>query len=188
VLSTWDVLSKQAPVGEKVLIYDGIGETQAPSCAEELSKLGALVELVTPDRQVAAGLGALNWPIFLRHLYKMKVTLTPNTQLRDVSPIGEDEGCKVTLWNEYSETTEERLVDTVVIEHGTIPCDELFEQLRPLSSNNGVVDVEGLLSSTAPTFPAGGSSSFLLYRVGDAVSSRNIHAAIYDSLRLCKDL
>ena len=29
---------------------------------------------------------------------------------------------------------------------------------------------------------------FQLFRVGDAVSSRNIHAAIYDSLRLCKDL
>jgi hypothetical protein len=26
-----------------------------------------------------------------------------------------------------------------------------------------------------------------LYRVGDCVSARDIHAAIYDSLRLCKD-
>jgi hypothetical protein len=25
-----------------------------------------------------------------------------------------------------------------------------------------------------------------LFRVGDAVASRNIHAAIYDSLRLCQ--
>ena len=34
------------------------------------------------------------------------------------------------------------------------------------------------------TNPAG---RFQLFRVGDAVASRNIHAAIYDSLRLCKD-
>jgi hypothetical protein len=27
----------------------------------------------------------------------------------------------------------------------------------------------------------------LLFRVGDCVSMHNIHAAIYDSLRLCKD-
>jgi len=27
----------------------------------------------------------------------------------------------------------------------------------------------------------------MLFRVGDAVASRNIHAAIYDSLRLCKE-
>lgn len=29
---------------------------------------------------------------------------------------------------------------------------------------------------------------YQLYRVGDAVACRNIHAAIYDSLRLCKAL
>jgi hypothetical protein len=29
---------------------------------------------------------------------------------------------------------------------------------------------------------------FQRFRVGDAIASRNIHAAIYDSLRLCKDL
>jgi len=29
---------------------------------------------------------------------------------------------------------------------------------------------------------------FTLWRVGDAVSGRNIHAAIFDSLRLMKDL
>ena len=28
---------------------------------------------------------------------------------------------------------------------------------------------------------------YQLFRVGDAVASRNIHAAIYDSLRLCKN-
>jgi hypothetical protein len=28
----------------------------------------------------------------------------------------------------------------------------------------------------------------LLFRVGDAVASRNIHVAIYDALRLAKDL
>eukprot|EP00966_Prymnesium_polylepis_P303869 7020045-Prymnesium_polylepis.1 len=32
------------------------------------------------------------------------------------------------------------------------------------------------------------SGAFDLFRVGDAVSSRNVHAALYDSLRLCKDL
>jgi len=28
----------------------------------------------------------------------------------------------------------------------------------------------------------------LLYRIGDAVASRNIHAAIHDALRLMKDI
>ena len=30
--------------------------------------------------------------------------------------------------------------------------------------------------------------AFLLARIGDAVASRNIHAAIYEALRLTKDL
>jgi hypothetical protein len=30
--------------------------------------------------------------------------------------------------------------------------------------------------------------AFRLYRIGDAVASRNVHAAIYDALRLCKDI
>ncbi|QIE47900.1 hypothetical protein G5B38_20005 (plasmid) [Pseudohalocynthiibacter aestuariivivens] len=33
--------------------------------------------------------------------------------------------------------------------------------------------------------PAG---AFRLYRIGDAVSARNTHAAIYDALRLVKDI
>jgi hypothetical protein len=28
---------------------------------------------------------------------------------------------------------------------------------------------------------------FLLFRIGDCVSMHNIHGAIYDALRLCKD-
>jgi hypothetical protein len=38
----------------------------------------------------------------------------------------------------------------------------------------------------APDAPDSGA--FQLFRIGDAVASRNIHAAIYDALRLCKDL
>jgi hypothetical protein len=35
---------------------------------------------------------------------------------------------------------------------------------------------------------ADAAGCFQLFRVGDAVAGRDIHAAIYDSLRLCKDL
>jgi hypothetical protein len=34
----------------------------------------------------------------------------------------------------------------------------------------------------------GTSHPYALYRVGDCVAGRNIHAALYDSLRLCKDI
>jgi hypothetical protein len=38
---------------------------------------------------------------------------------------------------------------------------------------------------TLATNPSG---RYRLFRVGDAVAGRNIHAALYDALRLCKDL
>ena len=53
------------------------------------------------------------------------------------------------------------------------------------------MDYRALTGAAAETegtlFPEKGEGSFVLYRIGDAVASRNIHAAIYDSLRLCKN-
>jgi len=195
VVSIWDVLSMQATVGKQVIVYDDHGKHQAPSCAEYLAQAGCQVELVTPDRNVAQGMGALNWPVFLRNLYKAGVTLTPDLRLETVSNTA-DGRCAVGLRNEYSGSFTERVVDTLVIEHGTMPCTELFDELRPLSTNNGIIDFDSLLASSSPNsvakpqgiMPGFESGAFLLFRVGDAVSCRNIHAALYDSLRICKDL
>jgi hypothetical protein len=55
--------------------------------------------------------------------------------------------------------------------------------LKPLASNRGEVDHARLLGG-GPVFPARGEGKFVLYRIGDAVSARNIHAAIHDALRL----
>ena len=76
-------------------------------------------------------------------------------------------------------------MDQVVVNHGTRPLDQLYFELRPLSSNQGAVDYDALLAGQPQ--PAG-NSGFQLFRIGDAVSARNTHAAIYDALRLVKDL
>jgi hypothetical protein len=49
------------------------------------------------------------------------------------------------------------------------------------------MDYDALLAGEPQTIAANGEGSFQLFRIGDAVASRNIHAAIYDALRLCKD-
>eukprot|EP00928_Gymnodinium_smaydae_P000058 TRINITY_DN10023_c0_g2_i3.p2 TRINITY_DN10023_c0_g2~~TRINITY_DN10023_c0_g2_i3.p2 ORF type:complete len:135 (+),score=7.87 TRINITY_DN10023_c0_g2_i3:542-946(+) len=133
-------------------------------------------------------MGALNWPIFLRNLYTLGVTITPDLRLENVSTQA-DGRCVATFLNEYSGTRIERVVDTLVIEHGTAPCIDVFDDLKASSSNGGVTDFNALLARPSrPQEPSLGSTGgFLLFRVGDAVSSRNIHAALYDSLRLCKD-
>jgi len=77
-------------------------------------------------------------------------------------------------------------MDHVVVEHGTVPNDDLYQQLRPLSGNNGVTDYDALLGGTAQSGQH--ADRFLLFRVGDAVASRNIHASILDARRLCQTL
>jgi hypothetical protein len=59
---------------------------------------------------------------------------------------------------------------------------------RARTINGGAVDVEGLAQGSPTEIVSNPSGTYLLYRVGDAVSSRNVHAAIYDPLRLCKGL
>jgi hypothetical protein len=73
----------------------------------------------------------------------------------------------------------------VVVERGTAPVAEIFDALRPASANDGVTDMEPLLAGEAQRLLRDG---FELHRIGDAVTSRNVHAAMYDALRLCMAL
>jgi hypothetical protein len=66
--------------------------------------------------------------------------------------------------------------------------DELYFELKPLSSNQGAVDYTDLLSGRAQPTASSAQGGFQLFRIGDAVAARNIHAAVYDALRLVKDL
>jgi hypothetical protein len=76
----------------------------------------------------------------------------------------------------------------VIIEHGKVPVDDLYHTLRAQSANDGVSEINALLAGRPqlPAPPVGGA--FELHRIGDAVTSRNVHAAIYDALRLCMAL
>ena len=92
------------------------------------------------------------------------------------------------LRNELTGSCVERIVDTVIVENGSLPNDAIWLGLRPQSVNYGVTDVDALAANMPQNLNTNPSGSFRLYRVGDAISSRDIHTAIYDSLRLCKDL
>jgi hypothetical protein len=66
--------------------------------------------------------------------------------------------------------------------------DELYFELKPFSANLGVVDYDGLIAGNPQTVNRNPEGKFQLFRIGDAVAARNTHAAIYDALRLVKDL
>ena len=58
----------------------------------------------------------------------------------------------------------------------------------PLSRNLGEVDYNALIANRPQHVVRNPDAAFQLFRIGHAVASRNIHAAIYDALRLAKDI
>jgi N-methyl-L-proline demethylase len=79
-------------------------------------------------------------------------------------------------------------VDQVVVNHGTVPLDDLYFELRPASRNVGEVSHDQLVAGTPQSVTRNPDGAFQLFRIGDAVAARNTHAAIYDALRLVKDI
>ena len=93
-----------------------------------------------------------------------------------------------TVGSDYGDMTRERVVDQVVVNHGTRPLDEVYFDLRALSSNGGEQDYEALATGQAQPVAKNPEGRFRLFRIGDAVAARDSHAAIYDALRLVKEL
>ncbi|MBN9442912.1 MAG: N-methylproline demethylase, partial [Bosea sp.] len=69
---------------------------------------------------------------------------------------------------------------------GTLPAAEIYHDLRGHSANDGVTDIAFMLGNEEAVAPAPGR--FLLHRIGDAVSSRDLYSAIYEAYRLCSKL
>ena len=185
-VTTWDILEGRVEPGESVLVYDEDGRQPAASVAEMLAERGAKVELATPDRHAAHDTGEVNIGRHMHGLYEAGVVLTTDMRLAQV--YREGNRLIAVLRNVFTGEEEERAVDQVVGEHGTIPRDAIYHALVPASRNLGEIDVETMATGSPEPVLANPDGAFELYRVGDAVASRNIHAAIYDSLRLCKDL
>lgn len=185
-VSTWDILTGAVEPTGTVLMYDGTGQHHGASCAEFMAKRGALVEIATPDRMVAEEVGTTNQPIHLRELYKLNVVMTTNHQLVEIYPEGNRR--VAVLRNEYTHEEEERLVDQIVVELGTLPNDGLYFDLKDHSLNRGQTDLDSLIAGRPQPVQVNGHAGYTLHRIGDAVAGRNIHAAIYDAARLCKDI
>jgi len=181
--TTWDMISGRVEPAESILIYDGLGLHQAPSCAEVLAKKGARVEIATLDRMLGEEIGATNFPVHLRELYKLDVMMTPNVTLTEIYAEGNRR--VAVLRNDFTLEEEERLVDQVVVEFGTLPVDGLYFALKDGAANKGEMDMRALVEGRMQ--PEAGAG-YRLYRIGDALAGRNIHAAIYDAARLARTI
>ena len=184
VVSSWDILSGDVAPGHNVLVYDDAGDHPALQAAEVIANTGASVEIMTPDRSFAPEVMAMNLVPYMRSLQKLDVTFTVTFRLEAVQREGD--GLLALVGSDYGGVRKERRVDQVVVNHGTRPLDDLYFELKPVSGNQGALDYPALLAGEPQAPVAAGA--FQLFRIGDAVSARNTHAAIYDALRLVKDL
>ena len=180
-VSAWDILSGDVKPGQNVLLYDDAGDHTALQAAQLLAESGAVVEVMTPDRTFAPDVMAMNLVPYMRAIQDKKVTFTVTYRLTSVAKEGNL--IKGTIDSDYSKLGITRSFDQVVVNHGTLPLDELYFALKPRSVNLGAVDYDALIAGQPQTF-GGGPAGFQLFRIGDAVEARNIHAAIYDALRL----
>ena len=187
--TVWDVLGGEAAPGERVLVFDDTGGQSGVSAAEYLAAQGAEVELVTPDRCASEEVGVTNHAIHLRNLYAAGVRLSPDRRLTAVERQGNQ--LQARLVNEYSSEPEARVVDRVVVEAGTLPLDDLYAALASSSVNGGELDLAAFAEARCqPAVQAlgAGGRDFALFRIGDAVAARGIHAAVFDAARLCARL
>lgn len=186
VVTTWDIIAGDVKPADNILIYDESGDHPALQAAEVAANSGAIVEIMTPDRVFAPDVMAMNLVPYMRSLQDKEVTFTVTRRLLNVARHGNK--LSATIGTDYSDHTHMAEYDQVIVNYGTLPLDDLYFELKPLSSNGGALDHDALIEGRPQTTQRNADGTFQLFRIGDAVSARNTHAAIYDALRLVKDI
>ena len=185
-LSSWDVLSGEATPAGDVLLLDEGGGQPALVCAEALAQSGCNVEMVTPDRTIAHDLGPTNSAVFLKSLAGLGVGFSCFEEIGKIERNGNRKA--VTLRHVLTGESRVRTVDQCVVERGLAPNDGLFFALKAKSMNKGQIDHQVLVDGGRAFGDIQFGEGFVLARIGDAIAGRNIHAAVLDAVRICKDL
>lgn len=182
-VSGWDILSGDATPSGTVLIYDDVGDHVALQTAEACLAAGAEVELMSRDRTISPEVMGMNFVPYMRALQPAGVKMTIGRLLKGLARQGNR--IEARIGSDYVPEEKRGLYDMVVVNQGIVPLDQLYFDLKPLSRNLGQVDYPALLDGDGAILPhRNPQGAFDIYRIGDAVTSRNIHAAIHDALRM----
>jgi 2,4-dienoyl-CoA reductase-like NADH-dependent reductase (Old Yellow Enzyme family) len=183
-VSTWQVLEGAISIPRSAFVYDEEGRHAAISVAQHLAERGTQVSLATPDRAIGRDLGGVSAPTYLAALARAGVRLVTDHRLAAVDD--HEGGRRIRLHHEFDPDLEMVIdADIAVVELGSTPNDQLFHELRAGSVNHGIIDPHALQTgSPQPWLDVDPAGRYALLPVGDAVSSRDIHAALLDSLRL----
>ncbi len=186
LLNVWDVLAGQERPDGHVLIFDAVGAHAALSLADRLSGSDVDLTFACVDRHIGRAIGVQNVPIYMRNLVRAEVRMLTDRALVGVR--AEGNRIAVRLRHAFTRDIEEMTFDTVIADLGLKPLTEVFDGLVEHSANLGEVDHEALVA-LRPQTPGGTfGDRFQLFRIGDALAPRDIHAALLDANRLCRVL
>lgn len=197
----WDVMNDSLRNKPRVLVYDDHGFYPALDAVEHLARNGQEVTYVSPERTIGVDVGSMNSPAYLQVFSEFGVKVHLGERLA-AKPTTKDKLVTARLRNDYSGIETELETDAVVVDFGTTPNDDVYFALKPHSSNLGEIELDAWVhgqpqpghvkpqpghvtnvdASTATIAEA--SAPFALYRIGDAVASRNVHAAVLEGLRV----
>lgn len=180
VENSWDIIGRQRKPAPSVLVWDGTGRHPAPLAAQVAQQSGSNVTFATLDGGLAQDLTYAEVTRWKTEFSRMG--LRPYIDMRLVSVVRSSNKLTATLINELTREETELSVDQVIVDMGTIPDNDLFNDLRTNASNAGVTDIDSLIANKPQPQTSNG---FELHRLGDAQASRNIHTSIYDAFRLC---
>lgn len=186
LVSAHEVLGGEARLSGAVLLIDEIGDQAALVAADVMAEAGCNVTIVSPDRAIAHELGPTNSAVVLRDRARQGVGFECLLEIASVHRAGNRK--QVELRHVLTGETGSKIVDHVVIENGTMPMDDLYHALKPLSRNLGQLDQQALIHGRDPFTHSNPEGCLDLARIGDAVASRNIHAALLDAMRVCMNL
>ena len=186
VSSTWDIISGNVGIQDDVILYDDNGSYPGLQAAEIIANKGSKLEIISPERFFSPEVGGMNYVPYAKNFIEKNVKITISKRIKRIKK--RDNRLVLTIYSDYSDKIETKEISQVIVEHGTIPVDDLYFNLKKNSFNQGAVDYKSLINQKFKEIIKNSKGSYYLYRVGDAISSRNIHSAIYDSLRICKDI
>ncbi len=186
VTTTWEVIGGDVTPTGRVLLYDDDATHSALTAAEVLARSGVELEIVTPERMYGVDVGGMNAVGYATALNEADARITLHQRVLAVHR--SDDGLLAEIGSEMTNVRHKRHVDHVVVDAGADPNRDLYTALKPGSSNGGAVDYDALVAGRPQEVVRNPGGTYQLFRIGDAIANRNIHAAIFDALRLVKDL
>ena len=184
--SAWGIVDGSEPVRDHAVVFDGTGRHPGPLAAELIATAGKTVAYFSIDTQLAAELTYAERVTWKKQFYKLRIQ--PQFDRRLIQIRREGNKLAAVFFNDVTLETDTIITDQVVVEHGTVPADDVYHGLKSQSRNDGVTDIDALLAGRAQSQVLNSSGTFELHRIGDAVSSRNIHSAVLDAYRVARAL